>query len=72
MISQTEALQNLVAEREQVANALKQLQTQISQGQERYLKLQGAIEVLEQLTGEESKEEVETPVAETEVVEGEE
>ena len=70
MISQTEALQNLVSEREQVAAALKQLQAQLSQGQERYLKLQGAIEVLEQL--EESKEEVETPVSKTEVVEGEE
>ena len=70
MISQTEALQNLVAEREQLAGTLQQLQAQISQGQEKYLKLQGAIEVLEQL--EESKEEVETPVAETEVVEGEE
>ena len=70
MISQTEALQNLVSEREQVAAALKQLQAQLSQGQERHLKLQGAIEVLEQL--EESKEEVETPVSKTEVVEGEE
>lgn len=69
MISQTEALENLRIERDNLRGQLQRLQSQLAQGNEQFLKIQGAVEVLEQLVVGESEE---TQVAETEVVEGEE
>ena len=57
MISQIEALEKLRSERDQMATQLSKLQAQLTQGNEQYLKVQGAIEVLEQLT----QQEEETP-----------
>jgi hypothetical protein len=45
-----------------------ELEQQLEAGREMYLKVQGAIDVLEQI---ETAKEVEEPVTETEVVEGE-
>ena len=58
MISQIEALEKLRSERDQMATQLSKLQAQLTQGNEQYLKVQGAIEVLEQLT---QQQEEETP-----------
>ena len=62
MIDQKEVLENLISQRKEVEQKVNELQNTIEQGRSQYLKLTGAIDVLQQLLAEEEKptEEVET------------
>ena len=62
MTSQKEALENLISQRTEIEKKIVELQNTLEQGRSQYLKVTGAIDVLQQLLAEEetTKEEVET------------
>ena len=61
MTSQKEALENLISQRTEIEKKIVELQNTLEQGRSQYLKVTGAIDVLEQLIAEETTtEEVET------------
>ena len=62
MIDQKEVLENLISQRNEVEQKITELQNTLEQGRTQYLKLTGAIDVLQQLLAEEetTTEEVET------------
>jgi len=61
MTSQKEALENLISQRTEIEKKIVELQNTLEQGRAQYLKVTGAIDVLEQLVAEETTtEEVET------------
>ena len=56
-LDQTEVLSNLIKQRTEIESAITKLQGQLEQAKQQYLKLTGAIDVLQQLTEEESEKE---------------
>ena len=56
-LDQTEVLSNLIKQRQELEGAITKLQGQLEQARQQYLKLTGAIDVLQQLTEEESEKE---------------
>ena len=56
-LDQTEVLSNLIKQRTEIEGAITKLQGQLEQAKQQYLKLTGAIDVLQQLTEEESEKE---------------
>ena len=70
MTSQKEALENLISQRTEIEKKIVELQNTLEQGRAQYLKVTGAIDVLEQLVAEETTtEEVETTTEEVETEE---
>ena len=72
MTEQQQHLQNAIEQQRSIAADLDQLNAQTSMKRELFLKLQGVVEYLTQMgvTLPEPEVEEETPVSETEVVEG--
>lgn len=72
MTEQQQHLQNAIEQQRSIAADLDQLNAQTSMKKELFLKLQGVVEYLTQMgvTLPEPEVEEETPVSETEVVEG--
>ena len=61
MTSKKEALENLISQRTEIEKKVIELQNTLEQGKSQYLKVIGAIDVLEQLIAEETTtEEVKT------------
>ena len=54
MTSQKEALENLISQRTEIEKKIVELQNTLEQGKSQYLKVTGAIDVLEQLIAEET------------------
>ena len=54
MTSQKEALENLISQRTEIEKKIVELQNTLEQGRSQYLKVTGAIDVLEQLVAEET------------------
>ena len=54
MTSQKEALENLISQRTEIEKKIVELQNTLEQGRSQYLKVTGAIDVLEQLISEET------------------
>ena len=54
MTSQKEALENLISQRTEIEKKIIELQNTLEQGKSQYLKVTGAIDVLEQLIAEET------------------
>ena len=70
MTSQKEALENLISQRTEIEKKIVELQNTLEQGRAQYLKVTGAIDVLEQLVAEETTtEEAETTTEEVETEE---
>lgn len=66
-LDQGEVLQNLLSQRTELEKGMAQLQNQLEAARAQYLKVSGAIDVLEQLTAsEEDAEEATTEVVTTE------
>ena len=53
MVDQKEVLQNLISQRNDLQQKIADLQNSLEQGRSQYLKLTGAIDVLQQLIAEE-------------------